>query len=638
MRGWNVHEVVNSPDRLKTPLIKKNGSFCEATWNEALSLVSNKLTDQLASDGGASIGVLGSSRCTNEENFLLVKLARAALKTNNVDHPPRLTHAPAFAGLSRAFGFGAMTNSINEIDDADLLMVCGSNTSEQHPAVASRILDAVDRGAKLIVVGPRKHQLARFSDIYLPVMPGTDLALILGMLNVIFSEGLASRSLVDAQSDQYVALEEKAMKFAPEQAERYSGVPADMIRKAAKTYAEAEKAMIFLSTGVIHHGTGTSNILGLADLAIVTGHVGKASCGLNSLVLHCNGQGACDMGLIPNMLTGDQPVADSAVRKKFEAGWGVELPIEDGLNAYEMVKAAVDGHIRSMFILGDDLLVGSPDIKQAHNALEKLDFLAVQDLFLTDTAKLADVVLPADGGACAEGTFTSTERRIQRVRRAVPNPSGKPDWEVLVELLSRCGHSVSYSSPADIMREIAWLTPIYAGVDYQQLETIGGLQWPTDPETGRGSLFLYATGFPEEFPKISAVDFIPPSDVIDSTYPFLMSIGRSYYFWNTSPMTARAPTLRREYSAPLLDYPSGLAEINPEDAKSLGVRDGGTIKLVSPHGELRLQAMVSGAVPSKVVFVPFYLREQASFLTGPTQDPEAKMPTFKESPVRVEKA
>lgn len=638
MRGWSAHEVLSSPARLRTPLIKENGAFREATWEEALDIVASRFAAELSRGGGTSVGVLGSARCTNEENFLLMKLARAGFKTNNVDHPPRLTHAPAIMGLSKAFGFGAMTNSIGDLDAADVIMICGSNPTEQHPAVASRILDAVDRGAKLIAVDPRRNQMARFADIYLQPRPGTDLACILGMLNVILTENLMSGRIVGPDTVGYAALMEKVLEFSPERAEEFCGVSADVLKEAAVTYARAENAMILISAGITQHATGTSNVLGLADLVLVTGQIGKPASGLNPLVVHCNGQGACDMGLMPDMLTGYRPVSDRAARKEFESAWRTELPIEDGLNAYEMIGSALDGRLRAMFVLGGDVFVGTPEISRARQALEKLDFLAVQDLFLTDTAQLADVVLPAGGTACAEGTFTSTERRVQRVRSAVPDPSGKADWEALAELLRRMGIQEKYESPADIMDEIASLTPVYSGINYERLEAVGGVQWGADGGTAEQSAFLYGSGFPEGRPQVSVVDFIAPEEKTDADYPFLMSIGRLYYYWNTSPMTARSPTLSREYSAPLLDYPLGLAEIHPEDAKELGIRDGAKIKLASRHGELELQAMVSDIVPPKVVFVPFYLREQAAFLAGPTQDAEAKMPTFKVSAVRVERA
>jgi len=638
LRGWNAHEIAISPERMRTPLVRKGEHLRPAAWEEAVDEAARRLREVRDRFGGQALGVIGSARFTNEEDYLLTKLARAGLGTNNVDHGAHFSSSASLKALQKALGWGAMTNSFSEIEEAEVILVAGSDTAEQHPNVAGRIMAAARNGATLIVIDPRRHQLARAAHQFLQPFPGTDLAWILGLANVIMSEGLLDLAFAVSNCENSEAFAEKANGFPPERVEELTGIPADALCSAARTYARAHKAMIFYSTGLTQHATATSNILGLANLALITGHIGRPGCGVNPLAEHNNSQGACDMGLLPDMLTGYQPVADRDVRARFEKAWGVKLPVAEGLGMFDIMSAIDAGRVKGLVVVGNPFL-SNPDAHHLKEALDKLEVLVTLDMFGSEATEKADVVLPGVPFAMKDGTFTNAERRVQRVRKCVEPAQGeRPDWQTLCRLLEGLGVRADYGSPAQVMTEIASLTPIYGGVSYERLESDGGLQWPCPDPSHPGTPYLYSDGFADRRACLSAIDYIASGETPDPDFPFLMSIGRSQFYWNTSPMTRYVSTLRREYSAVFLDYPKGFAEINQDDAKALGVRDGAVVKLVSRRGELELNAMVSPDVRPGAVFVPFFLREQAGFLTAPGFDPEAKMPTFRLCAVRIERA
>ncbi|MEM1565244.1 MAG: formate dehydrogenase subunit alpha [Candidatus Bathyarchaeia archaeon] len=634
IKGWSAHEFIHHPDRLTKPLIRdENGKFRETDWNTALSLVAEKLLEIKKNYGPDAIGVFGSAKATNEENFLIMKFARAVIGTNNVDHCARLCHASTVVGLASVFGSGAMTNSIDEIENADVIFVIGSNTTEQHPLIATRILRAVRKGSKLIVADPRFIDLAHFATIYLGHKPGTDVALLNGMMNVIISENLHDEEFIKTRTENFEAFKKVVEKYTPEYVEKITAVPAEKIREAARLYAKAERATIIYSMGITQHTTGVDNVVSIANLAMLTGNVGKESTGVNPLRGQNNVQGACDVGALPNVYSGYQRVDLEEVRKKFEDAWGVKLPPKPGLTVVEMINAAGDS-IKALYIMGENPMVSDPDINHVREQLEKLDFLVVQDIFMSETAELADVVLPSACFAEKDGTVTSTERRVQRIRKAVDPPGeAKADWEIIMELSRRMGYNgMNYSSPKEIMDEIAKLTPIYGGITYDRPELEEqGLQWPCPTKDHPGTKFLHKDKFTRGLGLFTPVEYNPPAEQPDGLYPFILTTGRQLHQFHTGTMTRRSPTLIEQ-------APEGYVEINPVDANKLGIVNGEKIKVISRRGEITIKAKVTDKVQPGVVFIPFHYAETAANkLTIAALDPKAKIPELKVCAVRLEK-
>jgi formate dehydrogenase alpha subunit len=506
--GW---DFIHSPERLKNPLIKKEGQFIESTWEEALQLVAEKLTRTVVSFGADSLAGLGSARCTNEENFLFQKLLRM-LGTNNIDHCARLCHAPTVTGLSAAFGSGAMTNSSSDIEEADCLLIIGSNTTETHPVIGYRIRKALSRGAGLVLADPRRIALAEQADIFLQHRPGTDVALLNALMNVILEENLEDRDFIQERTECFQEMKDSLVEYTPEQAETITGVPAEAIRKAARLYAGAENASILYTMGITQHISGTDNVKAIANLAMITGNLGKPGSGVNPLRGQNNVQGACDMGVLPAFFCGYRAVSDPEAVNRFSRAWDKPLSSRPGLTIPEMIDACAAGTVKAMYIMGENPLLSDADITHVKQSLQKLEFLVVQDIFLTETAMLADVVLPAASFAEKDGTFTNTERRVQLIRAAIkPRGESKPDWEILTMLACKLGLDWRYNHPKEIMEEIASLTPSYAGVTYQRLET-EGLQWPCPGETHPGTPFLHKEKFTRGLGRFHLVSYTPPEE------------------------------------------------------------------------------------------------------------------------------
>lgn len=631
VKGWNVFEFINHPARLQTPLIKKNGCFREASWKEALRLVADKLTGIKSKFGADALGVLSSAKCTNEENYLLMKFTRAVLGTNNIDHCARLCHASTVAGLAMAFGSGAMTNSIAEIESTDAILVTGSNTTEQHPMIGARILDAVEKGAKLIVVDPRKTKPAQFATIHLRQRPGTDVAWINGFMSVIIKEGLHNLEYINRRTEDFRKVKKAVSKYTPEKVEKITGIPAKDLIAAARIYARAQNAMIFYSMGITQHTTGTDNVLSLANLALLTGQVGRPNSGVNPLRGQNNVQGACDLGALPNVYSGYQAVTDPKIREKFEQAWNTKLPSKPGLTVVEMMEAAEKEKLKGMYIMGENPMLSDPDVSHVKKALERLGFLVVQDIFLTETAELADVVLPGATFAEKDGTFTNTERRVQRVRHTIePLYKCRPDWQIICNLSSNMGYKMDYNSPSEIMDEIAVLTPIYGGIFYDRLNKGWGLQWPCRDRKDLGTTFLHREMFARGKGRFVPIEYRPPDEEPSKEYPFILTTGRIYFHFHTGTMSRKTSTLHRE-------YPEGFVEINNNDAKKLGVKTGSTVKVTTRRGSIIVKAAVSSQILDKVIFIPFHFAEaKANILTNPALDPKAKIPEYKVCAAKVE--
>jgi formate dehydrogenase major subunit len=538
------------------------------------------------------------------------------------------------AGLAAAFGSGAMTNSLAEIIDSEVLFLIGTNTTENHPVVATKMKQAVtQRGAKLIVADPREIDMTRFADIWLRHTPGTDVALINGLMHVMIEEGLYDKEYVQSRTEGFEEMKEILKRYTPEFVEGITGVPQDDLRKAARLYAGATRAAIFYAMGITQHITGTDNVKSLANLAMLCGNVGIASGGVNPLRGQNNVQGACDLGALPNVYTGYQQVANAEARVKFEKAWGVkELPAHVGLTVTEMIPAAAKGDLKALYIMGENPLVSDPDLKHVEESFANLDFLVVQDIFLTETAQRADVVLPAASFAERNGTFTNTERRVQRVRKGVEPPGqARTDWEIIADLATRMGYEMQYRSAEEIFNEITKLTPSYAGINYKRLEKEGGLQWPCPTSKHPGTPYLHKDKFVRGKGLFHAIEFIPPAELPDKDYPLLLSTGRVLYHFHTGSMTRRDEGLN-------FRYPEGHVEVHPVDAYELGVENGEKVRVASRRGEIEIPVQVTPRSPQGTIFIPFHFYEAAANrLTNAALDPIGKIPEFKVCAVKVEK-
>jgi len=632
VKGWNAHEFVYNKDRLTKPLLRRDGTFVEISWDKALEIIAEKFKEYIKSYGPDSIGVLSSAKCTNEENYLMMKFARAVLGTNNVDHCARLCHASTVLGLGASFGSGAMTNSIEELENSDCILITGSNTTEQHPLVARYIMRAEKKGAKLIVLDPRAIPLAHYADFHLRHRPGTDVAWINGFMNVIINEGLADKKFIEERTEGYEELAKTVSKYTPEYVEKITGIPKEKLIEAARTYAKAERASIVYSMGITQHTTGVDNVKSCANLAMLTGNVGKPSTGVNPLRGQVNVQGACDVGALPNVYSGYQAVIDEKLRTKFEEAWKTKLPPKLGMTLIDQINAAYDGNLKMMYIMGENPMVSDPDISHVKEGLENLEFLVVQDIFLTETAKLADLVLPAASYAEKDGTFTSTDRRVQLVRKAIePIGESMPDWQIICKLAKKMGsNSFEYSSPADIMNEIASLTPIYGGMTYERLDKTG-LQWPCTSKEHNGTPCLHKDKFSRGKGSFASLEFKEPAELPDQEYPLNLTTGRVIFHFHTGTMTRRTEILNKELQ-------TGYVEVNPINAEKLGVADGELVLVQSRRGEIKIKALTTERVPEGVIFIPFHFAEcAANILTNPAVDPVAKIPEFKTCSARIQK-
>lgn len=632
IKGRNAHRFVHHKDRLTTPLIREDGQLRPATWEQALDRVSQRLGEIKARFGPQAVGVIASAKCTNEENFALMKFARAVLGTNNIDHCARLCHASTVVGLTSSFGSGAMTNSIPEIEGADCLLVIGSNTLEQHPVIGARVVRAQEKGAKLIVIDPRRIALAEFADVFLQVRPGTDICLLNGLMNVLLSEDLIDRGFISQRTEGFAEFQEKVKEYTPPRVEKVCGVPAEALQRAARLYGKAERAMIIYCMGLTQHITGTDNVRSCANLALLTGSVGRESTGVNPLRGQNNVQGACDMGALPNVYSGYQPVTDKAVRQKFEQAWGRPLSDSPGLTLTEMFQAAAERQVKALYVVGENPMLSEPSLRHAQEALESLEFLVVQDIFLSETARLAHVVLPAACFAEKEGTFTATDRRVLRVRKALEPPgSSKPDWEIVCELARHLGSKgFAYSSSQEILAEMAGLTPIYGGIFYERLDRGEILAWPCPSRDHPGTKFLHAGTFSRGKGRFSAIDHREPPEAPDAAYPFVLTTGRIIFQYHTGTLTRRIPALDRE-------APKAVVEINPQDAKRLGIGQGQRVTVESRRGAIQVDALVTERVAPGVVFMSFHFAEAAAnVLTTREVDPEAKIPELKVCAVRIQ--
>jgi formate dehydrogenase alpha subunit len=547
------------------------------------------------------------------------------------------------AGLVTAFGSGAMTNSVPEFEEhTDCFLVTGSNTSEAHPLIFTRVLRAQRRGAKAIVVDPRDIQIAKIADVHLRQLPGTDVAWMNGMMHVIIKEELYDKEFVAERTEGFEELKANVADYTPERVEQISQIPAADLIEAARIYARAERGAILYAMGITQHTTGVDNVLSCANLAMLTGNVGKEGTGVNPLRGQNNVQGACDLGGLPNVYSGYQAVTLESVQAKFQEAWGHAPPTRVGLTVTAMVNAAHQGDLKALYVFGENPMVSDPDLNHVREALQHCEFLVVQDIFPTETAQLADVVLPGTTFAERNGTFTGTDRRIQLVQKAIePLGDSRADWAIIADLAQRMTQSPAprsksrfsgwdYESPATIMEEIAALTPIYGGVNYERLEQEGYLQWPVPTADHPGTPYLHKGKFSRGLGHFTAVEFKEPAEAPDQEYPLTLTTGRIMFHYHTGSMTRRSEKLDQE-------VPEGYVEISPADAEQRGIRKSAKVRVTSRRGEIETRAWITRRVPPGVVFVPFHFAEAAAnMLTNPALDPVAKIPEYKVGAVNVE--
>jgi len=526
-----------------------------------------------------------------------------------------------------------MTNSIDEIEYTDLILATGTNTTENHPVIGAKVKRAVRRhGTKLIVIDPRRIDLVKYADIWLRQKPGTDVAVINGLMNVILAEGLEDKPYIAERTEGFDALKAMVAKYTPEYVEKISGVPAEDLRKAARMYAAAQRASILYAMGITQHISGTDNVKSCANLSMLCGNVGIEGGGVNPLRGQNNVQGACDMGALPNVYPAYQQVANDDVRRKFEAAWGASLSPKPGLTIMEMMAAAGQGKIKAIYIMGENPLLSDPDLHHVKKELEKLDLLVVQDIFLTETAAIADVVLPSASFAEKDGTFSNTERRVQRVRKALEPPGeAKSDWEILCGISNRFGYPMNYASAKEIFEEVASVTPSYAGITYKRIER-EGIQWPCPTPEHKGTKFLHKDKFSRGLGLFSAIEYIAPAELPDQDYPFLMTTGRVLYHYHTGTMTRRA-------KGPSERCPASLVEINPVDADKLNIADGQDVLVASRRGEVKAKAQITEKSAPGTIFMNFHFTDTpVNLLTNPALDPIGKIPEYKVCAVKLQAA
>lgn len=533
------------------------------------------------------------------------------------------------AGLATSFGSGAMTNSFKDIENTKLLFLIGSNPTEAHPILGVKMKKAIKNGAKLIVVDPRRTEMAEQADLWLPIIPGTDIALLNGMMNIIINEKLWDKEFIEQRTENIRQLIEIVKGYPVDKVAEITGVDEELIYQAARMYATTYEASISYTLGITEHITGTSNVISIANLAMLTGHLGRENVGVNPLRGQNNVQGACDMGALPDVFPGYQKVYNNEIRAKLEDKWGVKLSDKVGLTIPEMFDQTIRGKIKGMYVMGEDPALSDPDANHVMMALENLDFLVVQDLFMNETARFADVILPASSFAEKDGTFTNSERRVQRVRKAIePVGISKPDWQIICEIANRMGYQMDYKSPEEIFTEMTSITPIYQGMDYNRIDQ-KGLQWPVPSKEHPGTRVLHIGQFTKGKGVFKGIEYSPPAEVPDNEYPYLLSTGRRLYHYN----------LTTQYSISLNEYHSKeIAMVNPLDAQKLGLTEENKIKVTSRRGEVITSIEITDKVQEGTIWMSFHHREvPTNVLTNGAYDPISHTGEYKVAAVKITK-
>ncbi|MHA1535922.1 MAG: formate dehydrogenase subunit alpha [Alphaproteobacteria bacterium] len=651
VKGRFGFDYVHHPDRLTRPLIRLEGvgkraddwvdpgdpssHFREASWEEALDLAAGGLKRIRDDNGSGALAGFGSAKCSNEEAYLFQKLVRAGFGTNNVDHCTRLCHASSVAALMEMIGSGAVTAPFTAAKDSDVIIVIGANPTENHPVAATFLKQAVKRGAELIVMDPRGQALKRHAGHMLQFKPGSDVAMLNALLHVIVTEGLHDEQYVQARTEGFEQLKAHLAEYTPEKMAPVCGIDPGTLRTVARKYARAERAIIFWGMGISQHVHGTDNARCLIDLALITGQIGREGTGLHPLRGQNNVQGASDAGLIPMVYPDYQPVNDAGIREKFEKYWGARLDPEPGLTVVEIIRAILAGDIRGMYVMGENPAMSDPDADHAREALAKLDHLVVQDIFLTETAFHADVILPASAWPEKDGSVTNTNRQVQMGRAALASPGeARPDWAITQSIARGIGLDWNYDGPADVFAEMAGIMPSFDNITWERLEREGAVTYPCDAPDRPGNEIVFAESFPtgNGRARLATAEVLPPGELPDDDFPMILTTGRQLEHWHTGAISRRAS---------LLDAlePEAVAALNRADLERIGIAGGERIRVTTRRGSIELTARLDPAIAKGVVFIPFcYAEAPANRLTSPQLDPFGKIPEFKFCAAKVEKA
>ena len=654
VKGRFGYDFMYHPDRVTTPLIRKTlqqpgartqafdrSEWRAASWDEALDYVADRLVEIYQRDGSQAMAVYCCAKATNEDNYLLQKLFRALFRTNNVDHCTRLCHAGSVVALLMSLGTTAMSNTASEVIHNDCFIVTGSNTTENHPIIALQMKEAVRKhGAKLIVIDPRRLELCDYATLWLPLKPGTNVPLFSAMAHVIVKEGLVNREFIEARTTGYDEFVQSLEPFTPEYAEQITGVDRSLIVAAARLYATAQNGAIYWGMGISQFSNGTASALGLIHLALLTGHIGRLGTGLNPLRGQNNVQGASDAGAMPFHYSGYMPVDNEENARKWEQAWHVEpggLNRLRGLTTTEILAHAHPGGVRALYIMGENPMMTEPNLNLTRQHMQHLEFLVAQDIFINESGAFADVFLPAVSWAEKEGTFTNTDRRVQRVRRAIaPRGQARPDSEIICDLArrieARLGRPTSagweYASPEAVYREMASVATMFAGITYDRIEQVG-LQYPAPDAAHPGTPFLFAESFPAGRGRFFPLEYVPVAEEADDEYPFILTTGRLLEHWHGG-------TLTRHSQLDAL-YPAPVVEMHEIDATRLAVKTGDAVRVTSRRGTVLLRVHVSPKARPGVVFIPMHFSEAAAnLLTIDALDPQAKIPEFKACAVDIQ--
>jgi len=632
VKGKFAWDFVNSADRLTKPLIRENGKFREATWDEALGLVARKFSEIKAATGPDSLAFISSSKCTNEESYLMQKLARAVIGTNNMDNCSRYCQAPATVGLFRTVGYGGDSGSISDIEQAALVVIVGSNTAESHPVLATRVKRSHKlRGQKLIVSDLRENEMATRADIFLHPKPGTDLVWLSAVSRYLLDNGLAKTAFLDQWVNGLDDYRKSLDPFTMEYAAATTGIPIETLERVAHAIAEAESMCVLWAMGVTQHSMGSDTSTAISNLLLVSGNYMRPGTGAYPLRGHNNVQGASDHGAMPNNFPGYQSVEDPEIRARFEKAWNVALPPKKGLDNHEMIDAIHDGKLKAMYLFGEEISLVDSNSNHVDAALAKLDFFVVQEIFFSETCHFADVILPACPSLEKEGTFTSTERRIQRLYQVFePLEQSRPDWVIIQDIANRLGAHWNYGHPSEIMREIAALTPMFAGVTYERLEGYKTLQWPVAAD-GADQPLLYTKEFffPDGKARLNPLSWTEPGEQLDAEFDLHLNNGRLLEHFHEGNMTYRSEGIREK-------TPDTFVEVSPELAGERGIESGTWVQLTSRHGRVRVRALVTERVSGHELYMPMNSTESpVNRLTGSHTDKATHTPAYKETAVNL---
>jgi formate dehydrogenase major subunit len=632
LKGRYAFKFYNHPDRLKSPMIKKNGKLEEVSWDEVYDHLANKFTQIKEEHGPDAIAGISSARTPNEENYLMQKFMRAVIGTNNIDCCARVCHSPTALGMQRTFGTGAATNSIEDLDHTDCILVCGANPTDAHPVTGARIKQTAMKGATLIVIDPRKIELAKYAQHFLQLRPGTNVAILNMMMYYIFSEGLEDQEFLNLRCEDHELLKEKVLKLDVDEMERITGVPKQKVKAAAIAYATANAAMEFHGLGVTEQSQGTFTVMQLADLAMITGNIGKKGAGVNPLRGQNNVQGAADMGAQPHQGAGYLDVTDASANERYNTFYGAKVPLHVGYKIPEMFNAAIDGDLKALWIIGEDVVQTDPNTQKVMKALSSLDMLVVQELFMTETAKMADVLLPGASFLEKSGTFTNGERRIQKVQQVVEPLAGtKSDGQIVIDVMNRMGYNQPDYTPEGVLKEVSEIVPFFAGVTWDNLGE-NGKQWPV-AQDGTDSKMIHITEFKRGKGKLFYFDFKESPEIEEhgKDYPYIITTNRELEHYNCGAMTRRTGNVEILTEDVLM--------IHPDDAKDNLIKDGDMVCVESPRGKADIKAYVTDEVKPGILSSTFHFPEvMLNNITSDVTDTEALCPEYKVVSCRIRKS